>query len=142
MNLGERQAYETGRKDGWQEAIVAMASGAKKLLGPETVKILADALVAGLREQPAAGGDPTDPTEPASWGRSADGSSWECPNCCADMLVVDAFSIVAGGSVAGGPFECNRCHCLFNRHGFVQTSHQTIGTRPGDEDRHTVGEHR
>ncbi len=84
MTLGERQAYETGRKDGWQEAIVALASGAKKLLGPGMVATLADALLAGIAAQPKPASD--DPTEPASWDASA--------------------------------------------------------TRPGDEDRHTVGEHR
>lgn len=67
MNLGERQAYETGRKDGWQEAIVALASGAKKLLGPGLVATLADALRAGIAAQPKPKPDGDDPTEPASW---------------------------------------------------------------------------
>lgn len=76
MNLGERQAYETGRKDGWQEAIVAMASGAKKLLGPETTRALVDALRAGLEPEfrrlahnPHEGTPDGDPTEPASWAQ-------------------------------------------------------------------------
>lgn len=67
MNLSERQAYEAGRKDGWQEAIVALASGAKKLLGPGLVATLADALRAGIAAQPKPKPDGDDPTEPASW---------------------------------------------------------------------------
>lgn len=208
MNLGERQAYEAGRKDGWQEAMVALASGVKKLLGPESVKMLADALVAGLRDSGAPdlhgrlGGsswdkvrhsaapvDTTDPTEPANWanwGRSAIADAhehirrfdvvaaafplgWRCPSCGADFTSI---FVMSGGTLAGGPYECQKCHSVFNRRGDVMPvagaafteqirKHDATGgdrgldpltgtpigidwhgTRPGDEDRHTVGEHR
>ena len=127
MNLGERQAYETGRKDGWQEAIVALASGAKKLLGPGMVATLADALRAGIAAQPKLDGD--DPTEPASWGRSP----------VAD--VQDHLQRFAVVETAAGVAR-DEAHRDFVHQALAMPADLGGGTRPGDEDRHTVGEHR
>ena len=128
MNLGERQAYEAGRKDGWQEAIVALASGAKKLLGPGLVATLADALRAGIAAQPARAAE-EDPTEPASWGRSP----------VADVQDhLQRFGVVeAAAGVARG-----EAHRAFVHPQLRLPAALGGGPRPGDEDRHTVGEHR
>lgn len=131
MNLGERQAYEAGRKDGWQEAIVALASGAKKLLGPETIRILAAALQVGLDRQPAPAGD-GDPTEPASW----DG---RMPVSLATGMVDAHRALIPMESAPG--VARDEAHRDFVHQALAMPS-ERAGTRPGDEDRHTVGEHR
>lgn len=132
MNLGERQAYDTGRKDGWQEAIVALASGAKKLLGAQTVRTLAAALTAGLdASRRLAPSD--DPTEPASWVRSP--GPW-------------APAVESAPGEANSEAHRDLVHQSMamptdvRRRTTVAFGDDWHGTRPGDEDRHTVGEHR
>lgn len=135
MNLGERNAYDTGRKDGWQEAIVALAGGAKKILGPEATRGLLAALQGGLT--PATPATPAtitdDPTEPASWVRSP--GPW-------------APAVESAPGEASSEAHRDLVHRALamprdvRRRTTVAFGGDWHGTRPGDEDRHTVGEHR